>query len=650
MEVIVRNSFRSLIATALMLGALLFLASQPASAQDISVFVDGKRLDQTPVSVGGSTLVPLRGIFEALGAEVKWDGPTRTVRATREATQIELTLDSPLALVDGEIKRLDVPARSIGGRTMVPLRFIGEALGAKVEWQGATRTVLITSPEKAGGEASLAPRITKVVLSPQRTLRAGDTLTVIMTGDPQGQATFDILGVRTGIPMAEETPGRYSGTLTIPAGLASDAATLLVHLTRSGQETVQEAPGTVTIQAASSPTPTPTASPTRTITEFPAPNAVVADRRPVVGVHFNQALTAGQVRIFVDGRDFTNEARISGTRISWQPTYDLNFGSHSVRVTGVDSLGNRLERRWNFTLGEQGQTTRFPGINTAVQSPRPTIGISFPQAIQADSARLWVDGQEFTHQATLTPYEISWIPPYDLSSGTHNVRVDAATTMGQPLNEVWSFSISGTQSTTTSTGLIHSLAMTPNPPYSIGQNVTVTLYGSQGGTTTFDVGGRTGFPMRETSPGAYQGTYTVSNQDTSTRLSATLRLPDGRSQTIQSAEVVTVNPSPGNPLQLSVTSPSDRQNVDGNFNVIGRSTPNSTVEVTAQVRQSLIPGVISIAGRTFSGSAVADANGHFNVAIGATEAAVGSTLDISVRARDTFGNTTAPVQFQVIRQ
>lgn len=643
-----RNLIRSLTASTLMLAAFLVLASTPASAQDISVFVDGKRLDQKPVSVGGSTLVPLRGIFEALGAEVKWDGPTRTVRATRESTNIELTLDSPLALVNGEIKRLDVPARSIGGLTMVPLRFIGEALGAKVEWQGATRTVLITSPEKVGGQASDTPSITKVVVSPQRTLRTGDTLTVIMTGDPQGQATFDILGVRTAIPMSEESPGRYSGTLTIPSGLQSDAATLLVHLTRAGQETVQEASGTVTIQAGS--TPTPMASPSGTTTEFPAPNAVVADRRPTVGLHHTAPLSAGKVRLFVDGRDFTNEARISGSRISWQPTYDLSVGQHSVRFSGVDNLGNRLERRWNFTLGEQGQTTHYPGINTAVQSPRPTIGMSFPLAVQSDSARLWVDGQEFTHQATITPYEISWIPPYELSSGNHNVRVDATTTTGQALHEVWGFSISGTQSTTTATGLITSVNMNPNPPYSIGQNATVTVYGSPGGTATFDVGGRTGFAMRETSSGVYQGNYTVSNQDTSTRLVTTLRLPDGRSQTLQSAEVVTVSQPAGNPLQLSVTSPADGQNVDGNFNVIGRSTPNSTVEVTAQVRHSLIPGVISIAGRTFSGSAVADANGHFNVAVGATEAAVGSTLDIIVRAQDAFGNVTAPVQFQVIRQ
>ncbi|MGI5845191.1 MAG: stalk domain-containing protein [Candidatus Xenobium sp.] len=650
-----RTSIRSLTASTLMLAAILVLVTTtPASAQNISVFVDGKRLDQKPVSISGSTLVPLRGIFEALGAEVKWDGPTRTVRANRGSTNIELTLDSPLALVNGEIKRLDVPARSIGGLTMVPLRFIGEALGAKVEWQGATRTVLITSPEGAAGQAATAPSITKVVVSPQRPLRAGDTLTVIMTGTPQGQATFDILGVRTGIPMAEESAGRYSGTLTIPTGLQSEAATLLVHLTRAGQETVQEASGTVTIQASStpaaSPTPSPTISAARTTTDFPAPNAVVADRRPIVGVHHTSPLNVGRIQIFVDGRDFTNEARISGARISWQPTYDLSFGQHSVRVSGVDAQGKRLERRWNFTLGEQGQATRYPGINTAVQSSRPTIGMSFPLAVQTESARVWVDGQEFTHQATITPYEISWIPPHELSSGNHNVRVDATTTTGQALNEVWAFSISGTQSTTPPTSLITSVNMSPNPPYSIGQIATVTLYGSPGGTATFDVGGRTGFAMRETSAGVYQGTYTVSNQDTNTRLVSTLRLPDGRVQTLQSTEVVTVNQAAGNPLQLSVTSPSDRQNVDGNFNVIGRSTPNSTVEVTAQVRQALIPGVISIAGRTFSGSAVADANGHFNVAIGATEAAVGSTIEITVRARDAFGNTTAPVQFQVIRQ
>ncbi len=537
----------------LLLAAFVSLALPLEAAPDISVYVNGQRLNQSPVSVKGSTLVPLRGIFEALGATVVWDGPARTVRAQKDATSIELVLDSPYALVNGQARRLDVPATVIGGLTMVPLRFIGEALGAKVEWQGATRTVLITSAEAGTQETAgtSAPKISQVVVSPQRALNNGDTLIVIMTGDAGGQASFDIVGVRTGITMAEVSPGRYQGNLVVTSRLQADAAALLVRLAKGGFEALQQAPAGVTINS------TTTTTTTAAGTEFPTANSSVGTYRPEIGVSFPASITAGSVRMTVDSRDVTSEAVVRGTRISWQPTYDLSPGQHSARVTGVDNYGTSLDRQWSFWL-------------------------------------------------------------------------------------------SGSQSN--ATGLVTSLGLSPASPYTVGQIVTVTLRGLSGGTATFDVAGRTGFVLRETSAGVYQGTYTVSNQDVSgTQMVATLKMGDGRTETYRSAEVVNISQA-GPAVTLTVTSPLGNQNVDGNFNIVGTATPNATVRVTARSQQSLIPGIISIAGKTFTGSAVADASGHFNVAIGATEAAVGSTLDITVQAQDASGNTSSPVQFQVVRQ
>lgn len=128
---------------------VLLIAFLPATAaaDAIGVHIDGRlqSFDAPPRVVQGRTLVPMRAIFEALGAEVQWDAATQTVTASRGATTIALTLSRAEARVDAMTVRLDVPARIIDGRTFVPLRFVGEALGADVVWDAAARTVRITS-------------------------------------------------------------------------------------------------------------------------------------------------------------------------------------------------------------------------------------------------------------------------------------------------------------------------------------------------------------------------------------------------------------------------------------------------------------------------------------------------------------------------
>lgn len=99
--------------------------------------------DVAPVISEGRTLVPLRYIFEALGAEVKWDAATRTVTGIKGSDEIVLKIDSKDAVVNGETRKLDVPATILNGRTLVPARFISESLGAEVLWDGDSKTVII---------------------------------------------------------------------------------------------------------------------------------------------------------------------------------------------------------------------------------------------------------------------------------------------------------------------------------------------------------------------------------------------------------------------------------------------------------------------------------------------------------------------------
>lgn len=118
-----------------------------SAATPIKITIDGVQLttDQAPVMSANRTMVPLRGVFEALDAKVLWKQSTKTVTAMKDGTTIVLPLGSRTATINGKSITLDVPAKSIKGRTVVPLRFVSEALGEKVGWNSSTKTVSITT-------------------------------------------------------------------------------------------------------------------------------------------------------------------------------------------------------------------------------------------------------------------------------------------------------------------------------------------------------------------------------------------------------------------------------------------------------------------------------------------------------------------------
>ena len=121
--------------------------SPAATATQLSANATQERtltFDVPPQIINGRTMVPLRAIFEELGAEVLWNGPTQTVTATRGDTVVTLTIGSTAPTVNGRVVEIDQPGVVVGGRTLVPLRFVGEAFGAEVNWDSATRTVTIT--------------------------------------------------------------------------------------------------------------------------------------------------------------------------------------------------------------------------------------------------------------------------------------------------------------------------------------------------------------------------------------------------------------------------------------------------------------------------------------------------------------------------
>ncbi len=120
--------------------------SIPVNAEsEIKVLLDGQKLDfdVPPQLIDNRTMVPMRKIFEFMGASVEWDGDTQTVTATKGDITVIMQIDNNVINVSGEDITLDVPPQLADSRTLVPARAVAESLNAKVDWDGETATVII---------------------------------------------------------------------------------------------------------------------------------------------------------------------------------------------------------------------------------------------------------------------------------------------------------------------------------------------------------------------------------------------------------------------------------------------------------------------------------------------------------------------------
>ncbi len=114
-----------------------------------TVYVDDRPLELTaqPLLLDGTTLVPMRQLFEAQGAVLSWNGASKTVTATKNDTTLTYRIGEVAATLNDKTLSLNVPGQIIKGNTMIPLRFVSEALGSTVKWDALTRTIRIASKE-----------------------------------------------------------------------------------------------------------------------------------------------------------------------------------------------------------------------------------------------------------------------------------------------------------------------------------------------------------------------------------------------------------------------------------------------------------------------------------------------------------------------
>ncbi len=151
-----KKLYQCLVALLLCVSMLVGTSVFTLAEEKITVLLDGEEVvfsDQPPVLVDDRTLVPMRAIFEAMGAAVFWDKYDDSVVAVKDTDMVELTIGKTEAKKNAQTVTLDVPAQLINDRTMVPLRFVSEALGAQVDWIESTSTVDIKTAAQPGGES-----------------------------------------------------------------------------------------------------------------------------------------------------------------------------------------------------------------------------------------------------------------------------------------------------------------------------------------------------------------------------------------------------------------------------------------------------------------------------------------------------------------
>ncbi len=333
--------------------SLMCAAVLAQGADVINVSVNGVAVQFHGVgaqSVNGRVLVPLRCVLEQMGAFVGWDAPNRTVIAQRGDRDVVLPIGSKTAKVNGQEVLLDVPAVVMAGTTMVPLRFVGEALGADVKWNAAMRMVEITSGTAPPTDTTLPPPIptagiTSFTHDAGDWLVAGDTLNLVLKGTPGGTASFEIPGVAAAMPMKETSSGKYEAAWTVPANAHSvSGAGVIAKLVVAGQSLLIQAGAPISIDAAKPEVQNVT----------PLPDSNVAQLKPGISATYTDGtgsgIDPGTVKLTVNGADVTADANVTDSFVSYKPGVNLPTGLQTVTLTVQDMARNSVTKTWKFTV------------------------------------------------------------------------------------------------------------------------------------------------------------------------------------------------------------------------------------------------------------------------------------------------------------
>lgn len=193
-----------------------------AQAADVTVFVDGVyvEFDVAPQIINDRTMVPMRAIFEQIGAQVEWDDSTKTAISTKGDITVKISIGEYKLNKNGVDIAIDVPAQIVDSRTLVPVRAISESFDCQVFWDDATRSVRVVTlnlPEPELTEDDKAVYLTLGTENPIEISKATYNLYANMLPDSDEAGVIEYIRTYEGIYKYHSDKGMYMEDVILDA-------------------------------------------------------------------------------------------------------------------------------------------------------------------------------------------------------------------------------------------------------------------------------------------------------------------------------------------------------------------------------------------------------------------------------------------------
>jgi hypothetical protein len=417
---------------AVVLAATALATPAPAAAQSVTVNVGGQQLylNPGPIERAGRVFVPLRSIFERLGASVVYQ--SGRINAQRNGQGVALQIGSTQATVNGQVQYLDVAPFIVGATTYVPLRFVAQSFGSTVGYDGSTQVVSISLPHGGGGGRYVPPvrpipppnppPVSVVRLVAQQPPPGSNVVNRFVTIAADFSNQVNANGVRVWLDGADITSrcsvSRASMSYRPPAPLAFGGHNVRVAGIDAGGSRFDRT-WSFNVNGA----PPPAAIQLRALQ--PADGATTANTFALISAQFSRPVRGGSVVVRLDGADITSRSGVSSTAFSYKPPAPLSAGSHRVRVTGRADDGTTFDRAWTFSVSRP-------------SPPSMTLNITQPTADSAVGSDFVIRGNTVAN-AKITVTAGAGAPATGQFNGTaaagaggfFNVRVSISPLMGQ---------------------------------------------------------------------------------------------------------------------------------------------------------------------------------------------------------------------------
>lgn len=281
------------------------------------------------------------------------------------------------------------------------LRAFGAALAALLlAWALSER-----AQAQAPADFTVAVQIASFSVDSPGPFKSGDRLQATLTGSPGGRASFAVLNVSGEVPMAEASPGVYTGTLTIPAKVSVAGAAVVGRLVG--------ADGTPAPLLAARQLVTIDNSPPVAYAQTPSPRSDVAGTQPLIFAALSDPVGPGvdpsSIQLFLDGQNVTARSQTSAGFATYRPEAPLGVGNHNVLLFAQDRLGNPMRAAWSFRVSDSD-----PGLLLSVDTAPAGLAAS-----PSHPLLITLHGPPGRSAACTLPTIARAVPLREISAGTY---------------------------------------------------------------------------------------------------------------------------------------------------------------------------------------------------------------------------------------